>query len=163
MADIGLVLEIATEADLEEVMEIEAASFRAPWPIENFRNELENQLSRFVTVRVNGGTMAGFAIYWIAAEEVHLINLAVHPGWRRNGIARTLLDRIYSDGTSELCRILALEVRKSNSAAISLYKSIGCVAVGIRSGYYSDNNEDALVMVCELGASVPEARPVDGM
>jgi ribosomal-protein-alanine N-acetyltransferase len=141
----------ATVLDVDEVLEIERKSFGSPWPRETFERELENAQSRFVTARAGGGAMAGFAIYWIAGGELHLLNLAIHPDWRRKGIARAMMERLAAEGGSKGCDLASLEVRKSNQAAVRLYLSLGWVAVGLRPGYYGDNNEDAIVMTCGLG------------
>ncbi|MBI5528893.1 MAG: ribosomal protein S18-alanine N-acetyltransferase [Deltaproteobacteria bacterium] len=152
LADIGLAIAPATEGDLDGVMEIEKASFRAPWKMEAFRAELANRYSRFTGVRIEGagGPLAAFAIYWLVVDEVHIINFAVAPEWRRRGVGRALLAHIIRDGADSGCRLIGLEVRAGNEGAIALYRGFGFSPVSVRPKYYVDNDEDALVMMLEL-------------
>lgn len=152
LADIGLAIAPVTERDLDDVMEIETASFRVPWKVEAFRAELANRCSRFPGVRTEGegGRLAAFAIYWVVADEVHVINFAVAPTWRRRGVGRALLAHIIRDGADSGCRLVGLEVRARNEGAKNLYLGFGFSPVSVRPKYYVDNGEDALVMMLEL-------------
>jgi len=87
----------------------------------------------------------GYVIYWILADEMHLLNLAVHPDQRRRGIARSLLTGALDKARTQGAAVVWLEVRPSNAAALSLYHSFGFKEIGIRPGYYTDNGEDALI------------------
>jgi ribosomal-protein-alanine N-acetyltransferase len=84
------------------------------------------------------------------ADECHLLDLAVHPDYRRRGIARALLDNVIQELRIEGCRFFYLEVRSSNYAARKLYEKFGFNMVGIRKGYYVNPAEDAVIMMMEL-------------
>src|SRR5204862_1925180 len=88
--------------------------------------------------------------YWLVRAEVHLLNLAVHPDARRRGHGRALVAHLLRVAADQGCRYLTLEVRRSNLAAIELYRSVGFDPVGVRPRYYVDDEEDAVVMVLEL-------------
>jgi [ribosomal protein S18]-alanine N-acetyltransferase len=88
----------------------------------------------------------GFLLAWSVADEVHLLEIATHAGQRRRGIARRLLGALLERAELDGKRLVLLEVRRSNQAAIALYDSLGFVTTGVRRGYYSDNGEDALEM-----------------
>jgi ribosomal-protein-alanine N-acetyltransferase len=152
LADIGLAIAPAAPADLDEVLAIEALCFNAPWSRAAFESEFRHEFSRFVCARAGGGggPIAGFAVYWVVEDEVHLINLGVHPAQRRRGVARALVERMLAEGADGGRRIATLEVRTGNEAAIALYHAYGFVPVTIRRNYYVDNGEDALVMMLEL-------------
>ncbi|HZX93745.1 MAG TPA: ribosomal protein S18-alanine N-acetyltransferase [Myxococcales bacterium] len=145
-------------ADLEEVMVIERAAFRHPWSPELFRRELEHDWST-ILVAVEPLTSAsgkgserivGFLIYWLVHDEVHILNVAVAPENRRNGIARMLMSETERRAHQASASLLTLEVRRSNLAALELYREFEYRAVGVRPNYYVDEGEDAIVMVKEL-------------
>ena len=82
---------------------------------------------------------AGFVLVWAVADEVHVLNVATHPDRRRRGVGRALMSAIVERARSEKARLMLLEVRRSNSAAINLYRSQGFSAIGVRRAYYADN------------------------
>jgi len=87
-----------------------------------------------------------FSLVWSVADELQLIDIASHPQHRRQGHARALLNELLSYARREHKRLILLEVRQSNEAAIRLYQSVGFATTGVRRGYYSDTGEDALEM-----------------
>jgi [ribosomal protein S18]-alanine N-acetyltransferase len=91
-----------------------------------------------------------FLLAWAVADELHLINLATHPGMRRQGAGHTLLGALVEHAQTERVRLVLLEVRRSNRAAIELYRAHGFCAIGVRRAYYADNAEDALEMMLAL-------------
>ena len=131
--------------DLEGILEVEHKSFSMPWTRGMFEAELTNP-NAFYLVLVIAGKICGYAGLWKILDEGHITNVAVHPDYRRTGHGRLLLDSLISHAKS--CRItaLTLEVRAGNRAAISLYESFGFRSAGRRRRYYTDNNEDALIM-----------------
>lgn len=136
--------------DIDELMEIERASYRSPWARQVFLDELHRSWARVDVLReVEGGPLRAFANYWIVGEEVHLLNVAVHPAARRRGHARRLLAHLVDVARASGCRFLTLEVRRGNHGAIRLYRREGYRPVGIRPRYY-DDGEDAIVMILEL-------------
>jgi ribosomal-protein-alanine N-acetyltransferase len=144
--------------DLDEVMVIERAAFRHPWSPELFRRELEHDWST-ILIAVEPLTSApgkgseriiGFLIYWLVHDEVHVLNVATAPDVRRKGIARILMQETEKRALQAGAGLMTLEVRRSNTAAIELYRQFDYRAVGIRPNYYVDEGEDAIVMVKEL-------------
>jgi ribosomal-protein-alanine N-acetyltransferase len=140
--------------DLDQVMVIER-TFSAPWTREMFHQELHQSDVSDNLVAVVGGRVAGYVLWWYVADEVHIVNVAVHPDERRRGIARRLLLDVFERARARGMSIATLEVRVHNAAAIRLYDTPGFRQIAIRKGYYADNGEDALVM---LKALQPEPR-----
>jgi len=135
--------------DLDEVLEVEKSCFKSPWTRHMFEDELFNSNAYYYVIEVDG-EIAGYAGFWKIIDEAHITNIAIHSSYRRRGYGRALVSALL-DRAKELDIIaVTLEVRVSNSAAISLYESFGFVSSGVRRGYYSDNNEDALIMWLKL-------------
>jgi len=147
-----MIIEPATAADLDAIDEIERHSFPMPWPRSTFEAELTREQARVLVARAP--SVIGFCNFWIVVDEVHVLAIATHPDRRRAGIAGKLLARALDDGRAAGCTVATLEVRRSNRPAIALYQSAGFRGVNVRARYYQDNNEDALVMVCELTAAL---------
>jgi ribosomal-protein-alanine N-acetyltransferase len=99
------------------------------------------------------GTAVGFALVWQAADELHLIDLAVEPESRRRGAGRLLLQALVAEGRARGASVVLLEVRQSNAPALALYSSLGFSRTDVRRAYYSDNGEDAVVMRLAIGNS----------
>ncbi|MBI4510743.1 MAG: ribosomal protein S18-alanine N-acetyltransferase [Deltaproteobacteria bacterium] len=140
-------------SDLDQVLEIERLSFRAPWSRQVFVEELERDWAHLdvLTERgPSGSRVVAFCNYWLVRDEVHILNIAAHPDERRKGHASRLLAHIVDFARNHGCRFITLEVRKSNHGAIKLYRSFGFRPVGIRPNYYVEENEDAVVMLLEL-------------
>lgn len=136
--------------DLDEVLEIERASFGMPWSRGAFVYEIErNRVARCWVVREDG-QVVGYVCLWEIADELHITNIAVHPIRRRRGIARTLLASVLEGARQRLPSVVALEVRPTNLEARALYESFGFRVIGRRRGYYYDTGEDALIMEARL-------------
>lgn len=132
--------------DIAAVHEIERLSFRTPWPSHAFEQELaSNRLARYLVVRV-GGRLVAFAGLWLMADEAHVTTFAVHPDWRRRGIAQRLMVAVLELSLEIGVQRMTLEVRAGNQAAQALYRRFGFIDVGRRPRYYTDDNEDALIM-----------------
>ena len=136
-------------ADLADVLEIERSSFTFPWSASFFAQELKVSCAKSHLAVVDERPV-GYIIYWQLPREVDIHNLAVHPAYRRRGIARSLLEFVIEAARRQSVTRVTLEVRKSNDAAQRLYHSLGFMAKGVRKGYYSDDGEDALVMALEI-------------
>ncbi len=143
--------------EIDAVHEIERLSQPSPWPRPVFVEEMGREWARLVVVRERSGGAApvvAFANYWLVRDEVHLLNLAVHPTRRRRGLGRRLMDHLLEFARAHRCHYLTLEVRRSNAAAIALYEHYGFRPVGVRPRYYQDSREDAIVMALELADEV---------
>ncbi len=136
--------------DLDEVLVIERASFTLPWSRGAFLYEMEqNRVARCSVMR-DDQHVVGYVCIWEIGDELHITNIAVDPGRRRQGLGRALLTYVMEDGRARGLRVVALEVRPSNHEARTLYDSFGFRVVGRRKGYYYDTGEDALVMEAHL-------------
>jgi len=157
----SLSIERMLPADLPDVLVIERASFSMPWSRGAFLYEIEqNQVARCWVGREDG-RIVGYICLWEVADELHVTNVAVHPDVRRRGIARALLQSVFARARAAGIRMVMLEVRPSNTEALTLYESFGFRVVGRRRGYYYDTGEDALVMealVNPTEAQAPQAR-----
>jgi [ribosomal protein S18]-alanine N-acetyltransferase len=143
--------------DLDQVLEIERASFPTPWTRAAFCYEIEQNKVAHCTAMRAQGTVVGYLCFWEIGHEIHVTNLAVHPEWRRRGVARRLLGAALLEGVARGVTLAFLEVRPSNTRALALYESLGFRVIGRRNGYYFDTGEDALVMEARLGdATAPE-------
>ena len=138
--------------DVQAVHEIERLSFRTPWPAYAFEQELRgNRLARYVVARA-GAHVVGFAGIWLMVDDAHVTTFGVHPDWRRQGIGRQLLLNLAELAVTIGARRMTLEVRASNEAAQGLYHAFGFEVAGRRPRYYTDDDEDALIMTTpELG------------
>lgn len=146
-------VEPMTLQDLPEVQAIERASFSTPWPPNAYRTELEtNRLAHYLVARA-GDRVVGFGGIWLMVDEAHITTFAVAPGWRRRRIGERLLVALLDLAIERRANEATLEVRLSNLPARRLYEKYGFRPVGLRPRYYSDNNEDALIMTTERLAS----------
>ena len=135
--------------DLPTVQAIEEASFSTPWPPHAYRSEIEtNRLAQYIVARV-GGEVVAYAGMWMMVDEAHVTTFAVHPRWRRQRIGERLLLTLLDLARGRRAREATLEVRLSNLPARRLYEKYGFRPVGLRPRYYSDDNEDALIMTTE--------------
>ena len=152
-----MIIAPATPADLDEIDEIERHSFAIPWPRPVFEAELGRELARIDVARTaSAAPIIGFCNYWIVPDpqsrggEVHILAIATHPDRRRAGVAAALLDHALACGREAGCSLATLEVRRGNGPALRLYERAGFRTVHVRTAYYQDNAEDALVMLTEL-------------
>ncbi len=144
--------------DVDAVQAIELASFSAPWPPNAYLTELQtNRLAHYMVVRV-GETVVGYAGLWLMVDEAHITTFAIHPDWRRRHLGERLLVALLDIALERRAAEATLEVRLSNLPARRLYEKFGFRPVGIRPRYYTDNNEDALIMTTERldGAAMRE-------
>ena len=152
---VDILIEPMRREDLPEVMAIEIVSFSVPWTEEMFGNELAaGSLAGVLVARApRSGSpppVVGYICVWLVSDELHINNLAVHPRWRKRGIARELLQTALQHGRRGGARVAFLEVRASNVAAQGLYREFHFEAVGVRPRYYTHPIEDAVVM-CRTG------------
>jgi ribosomal-protein-alanine N-acetyltransferase len=146
---VKLVIEPMRLEDLDEVQRIEGASFTTPWPENAYRSELmTNRLASYLVARIDGRIVA-YGGMWLMVDEAHITTFAVHPAWRRQRIGERLLLAFMDLARDRHAREATLEVRLSNLPARRLYEKYGFRPVGLRPRYYSDNNEDALIMTTD--------------
>lgn len=138
---------VSSERDIEDILRIESISFTNPWTKEMYLSELEHRdVSFFYVARDALGEAIGFCSCWCVLDEVHINNLAVLPEHRRSGVASALLERVLRDGAARGASRATLEVRRSNVAALKLYERFGFAVSGVRRGYYTNPDEDALIL-----------------
>lgn len=142
--------------DLNAVTAIEAATFPTPWSRDSFYQELTRNVAARYLVAVKGGEVIGYAGAWVILDESHITNIAIAEKERGLGYGRQLTAALMQYLSNLGAAYATLEVRRSNERAQRLYRSLGFVGVGWRKRYYEDNQEDALLMVCE---HMPPADP----
>lgn len=142
--------------DLDAVAAIEAATFPTPWSRHSFEQELTRNVAARYLVAVLDGQIIGYAGAWIILDESHITNIAIAEAFRGNGYGRLLTQALLQYLSNLGASYATLEVRKSNLHAQNLYTSLGFQPVGWRKRYYEDNQEDALLMVCQ---SLPPVDP----
>ena len=151
-----IVERIATAADLDGVIEVEMASFSNPTTREWYESELQRGDVCFVyVVRTADNRVAGFCAFWKVIDQIHINNLAIRPELRQQGLGRYLLARVLEDAAAMGAPQATLEVRRSNAAARSLYERAGFELAGVRTSYYTNPIEDALIL-SRTGGRVPD-------
>lgn len=141
-----------TPADLDEVLVIERASYPNPWTRQMFAEELDNRLCHIFVCREEAPGargVLGYVCFWLFLGEMHLLNIAVHPERRREGVARRLLSHALDFAAARGAKVGFLEVRRSNAGARRMYEGYGFREIGVRPRYY-ENGEDAVVMLLEI-------------
>ncbi len=144
------------KADIPAILEIESASQLEPWSELSFLEEIDRLHSYFYGARIHGGHAAaqdkivGYICFWVVADEIQILNLAVHNHFRRRGIARRLLDFAIRVGYEKNAGRITLEVRKSNHPAFGLYRAFNFSITGERPNYYEVHREPAILMELDL-------------
>ncbi|MGB7873168.1 MAG: ribosomal protein S18-alanine N-acetyltransferase [Anaerolineales bacterium] len=132
--------------DVPAAHEIDKSSFTLPWPERSLRFEVsDNPVARCWVAELEG-RVVGMLVLWMIIDEAHIATLAIHPDFRRQGIAEQLLITALRKAHAEGAQTALLEVRAENQAAQALYAKYGFDVVGRREHYYKDNNEDAVLM-----------------
>jgi ribosomal-protein-alanine N-acetyltransferase len=136
-----------SQRDLEAIDRIERRSYPTPWSRSMFASELSKPSSVSLgAYDPETGELIGYLVISRYVDAWHVMNVAVVPERRRQGIASALFDRLFEVTGNDGRRGYTLEVRISNKAAIKLYERLGFQSRGVRRGYYTDNREDALIM-----------------
>ena len=138
------------EEDIDQILEVEHASFSLPWSREAFYNELHNNKFAVYMVLEEKEKIIGYCGTWVVIDEAHITNIAVLPEYRGRKLGEGLLRQMMMVARQMGARSMTLEVRVTNHVAQSLYRKLGFQNGGIRKNYYSDNQEDALVMWVKL-------------
>ena len=135
---------------LAQIAALEAACFSDPWPESILVHELQNPLSLWLCA-MDGDTVAGYIGSQTVLGESDMMNIAVHPDYRRRGIGRALVLALCAAVKKHMiASALTLEVRDSNVPAIALYESLGFAQIGLRKNYYQHPKEDARILRKEL-------------
>lgn len=135
---------------LDEAAELERVCFPDPWSRNMLKEELENDLAAFLVALDGQGAVAGYAGLQVVLDEGYILNVAVRPDCRRQGVAGQLLQVFLDFAKGNQLAFLTLEVRASNYPAIALYGSRGFRGVGRRKNYYEHPKEDAVIMTLDL-------------
>lgn len=138
------------EEDIDHILEIEHASFTSPWSREAFYNELNhNKFAIYIVLEVDN-EIAGYCGVWIVIDEAHITNIAILPKYRGQKLGEALMAKLFEVAKTMGAKSMTLEVRVTNYIAQSLYRKFGFQKGGIRKNYYTDNQEDAIVMWVNL-------------
>ena len=130
---------------VSQIAQLEAQCFSAPWSEKSIASELENPLSLWLVAEENGQVL-GYVGSQTVLDESDMMNVAVDPRFRRQGIARALIETLIAELAKMGSRCLRLEVRVSNESARALYERMGFQQLGLRKNYYHNPKEDALIL-----------------
>jgi ribosomal-protein-alanine N-acetyltransferase len=148
--DESIVFRFMREEDIDQVLEIEHASFTTPWSSEAFYNELNmNKFAIYIVMEINQ-KVVGYCGVWIVIDEAHITNIAILPEYRGRKLGEALMEKLFEVAKAMGAKTMTLEVRVTNYVAQSLYRKFGFQKGGLRKNYYTDNQEDALVMWVRL-------------
>ena len=128
-----------------QVAQLEKLCFADPWSEMSIASELRSIWSYWV-VAVQDNEVVGYIGSQSSVDESDVMNVAVHPDWRRQGIAEQLIENLIGELKNRGSKALMLEVRASNAPAIALYEKLGFRQVGLRKNYYRNPKEDALIL-----------------
>jgi ribosomal-protein-alanine N-acetyltransferase len=147
---------VTSGRDLDDVAALEAVCFTNPWTREMLEREIrESEVARVYVLRIPDGAMAAFCACWLILDELHINTIAVDPGRRRGGLGTTLMRHVLEEAAREGAHRATLEVRESNEPARRLYGALGFVESGIRPRYYSQPDEDAIILWRQIQESDP--------
>lgn len=132
--------------DIDDILIIENLCFLIPWTEQSFHDEISKNRHAHYKIIIFENKIIGYIGFWQVLDEGHITNIAIHPEYRNRGLASLLLENTLIFCKNINVESLTLEVRKSNLPARSLYKKYGFIEEGCRKKYYSDNNEDAIIM-----------------
>ena len=156
-----MVVEIrdAIARDLAGIGEIERMAYATPWSLKSFERELTLPFSKILVANLKSRTapsdgaasegLVGFLCRWLVADECHILNIAVHPEYRRRGVGLLLLNTTIAEAVAKQASCVTLEVRRANVAARQLYRKLKFEERRLRKHYYGPG-EDAIVMELQL-------------
>lgn len=140
-----MIIDKMNVAHVPQIAQLERLCFSDPWSEKSIESELSCRLSLWL-VALDGDKVVGYVGSQTVIDESDMMNIAVHPEYRRQGIAEAMIDALVNALREKGSRALSLEVRASNDPAIALYKKIGFSQVGRRPNYYRNPREDALIL-----------------
>ena len=151
-----VLIELAQISDIDEIVALENRAFPHPWSRNILLAEIDGESFSYVYVaRLVGndgvpGTIIGYHFFWLVADELHVLNIAVDPEYQGCGLGKILMNFAAEFGRDRGAQTMLLEVRVSNRPAQALYQKLGFRQVGLRKKYYTDNKEDAYAMTKDL-------------
>ena len=140
-----MIIESMNSSHVAQIAELEKLCFSDPWSENSIASELDNKLA-FWLVATEGERVAGYIGSQTVMDETDMMNVAVHPDYRRKGIAEALVNNLVEQLKKMGSHCLTLEVRASNVPAIALYEKLGFSEIGRRKNYYRNPREDALIL-----------------
>ncbi|MGH9370392.1 MAG: ribosomal protein S18-alanine N-acetyltransferase [Vicinamibacterales bacterium] len=141
---------LETDADLDGVAALEARCFSNPWTREMLARELaQSDVAHVFVLRLPGAPVAAFCSCWIITDELHVNTMAVDFPYRRQGLATRLMRHVMAEAAGRGAVRATLEVRRSNEPARRLYESLGFSVAAVRPRYYTQPEEDALILWCD--------------
>ena len=141
-----IIIDDMTVSDVQEILAIETASSKTPWSEPLFYNEIFKNMSISRVAKIDG-KVVGYICANLIIDEGHILNLAVHPEYRRLGIASDMMREMIDVMRDRQCRSIFLEARVSNEEACKMYENFGFRLLGTRKNYYVSPVEDAVIMV----------------
>lgn len=145
---------LLNEDYLNELVELEKKCFSDPWSSTMFLGDLQSEFTCYFGAFNGEGNLIGYAGMWLSVDGGEITNVAVHPDYRRKGIAYLLVENLIKICENNNFQYINLEVRESNCKAISLYNKFGFEKVGMRKNYYNNPKENALLMTKPLGERI---------
>lgn len=158
--NMSLTLEPMTEENLEEVYRLQALVFPEPYSRNLLSEEIKFPLAFPLLLKCEE-RLVGYLDYWMIQGEAHLIQIGIHPDFRKKGWGSFLMQYLERIALEKKLSKIYLDVRQSNAAARRLYEKFGFKTTGVRKAYYADNREDALLMEKSIQplSQNPEASP----
>ncbi len=143
--DQSIIIRVMTLEDIDQVLDIEKYTFSMPWTRRDFETAVNNPKDLYLVVDKDG-EIIGYCGLWAVLEEGQITNVAVKGEYRHQGIGRRMLEVLLAEAKQRGITGFTLEVRESNIAAYTLYKSLGFDVAGIRPGFYDKPKENAIIM-----------------
>ncbi|MCK4547440.1 MAG: ribosomal protein S18-alanine N-acetyltransferase [Candidatus Eisenbacteria sp.] len=155
----GMEIRRMQAGDVPGVVDIERRAFAMAWTCEMFLKEIAASADSVPLVMHLEGRLVAYAILWRVGRRFHVANIAVDERYQRRGLGTLLIRRVFEEALKRDCSRVSLETRVSNRVAINLFRKVGFRTVTVSHGYYTDNDEDALVMVRAIGKAVQCGKP----
>lgn len=140
-----ILIRAACDEDLPRILELEQSCFPAPWREAMYKVEITRPEAVFLAADRNG-ELAGYLCGWILFDEGHILKIAVDPAIRRCGLGTDMMAAFEERCDERQVKVIWLEVREKNLEAMEFYRSLGFNREGVRTAYYSDTGEDAILM-----------------